>query len=234
VALSYHPPTVAEGVIKTPEFGAAHPTRVMLVDDHPIIRTGVGLALRECLDIKVVAEAGSGEAALQLLERVRPDVILMDLEMPGMGGIRAIRAIHDLAPDAKIVVLTFLEDGDKVQQALRAGAIGYQLKNIKVDELISAVLSADSGVVSIAPEAALTLARTTSAGRKLGDDLTEREREVLVLLTEGLPNPAIARELVVSVATVKFHLRSIRSKLGTKTRTATVAVALQHRLVPVG
>lgn len=211
---------------------ASHVTRVMIVDDHPVVRRGIKLSLLSFPEFEVVGEAASGEEAIRLLEDVHPDIILMDLVMPGMGGLLAIRAIHDVTPDARIIVLTSFEEGGLVQEALQAGAIGYQLKGGEIDELVNAVRLAAGGIPTLAPAAAQALVRVTSAARKFGDDLTDREREVLALLARGLPNTAIAKNLVVTVATVKFHLRSIRSKLGTSTRTETVAVALQNRLVP--
>ncbi len=214
--------------------GSAGVTRVMIVDDHPVLRRGLRASLLSFPDFEVVGEAGSGEEAVRLFAQVRPDIILMDLVMPGMGGVSAIRAIRAIAPDAKIMVVSTYEEGDLVQEAFQAGAIGYQLKGIEIDDLVNAIRQAVSGILSLAPAAAQSLVRTTATtttARKLGDDLTEREREVLTLLARGLPNAAIADRMVVTVATVKFHLRSIRLKLGTKTRTETVAVALQNRLI---
>lgn len=207
-------------------------TRVMIVDDHPVFRRGLTASLLSFPDFEIVGEAGSGEEAVRVFEQVRPDIILMDLMMPGMGGISAIRAIRETAPEAKIMVLSMYEEGDLIQEALQAGAIGYQLKGVEVDDLVSAIRQTVSGIPSLAPAAAQSLVRTTRTARKLGGDLTVREREVLNLLARGLPNTAIAEQMVVTVATVKYHLRSIRSKLGTKTRTETVAVALQNRLIP--
>lgn len=210
----------------------SHPIRVMIVDDHPIVRQGIKLSLRSTSDFEVVGEASSGEEALDLLEQAHPDVILMDLVMPGMGGVPAIRAITEMAPDVKVIVLTSYEEGDLVQETLQAGAIGYQLKSIDIDELLNTIRLAVSGVPSLAPAAAQSLVQVTKTARKLGDDLTDREREVLALLAQGLSNPAIADKLVISKATVKFHVHNICSKLGTTNRMEAVVVAMHRRLVP--
>ena len=211
---------------------ASGTTRLMIVDDHPIVRRGLKLALLTSPDFEVVGEAATGEDAIELLEQVQPDVVLMDLLMPGMGGINAIRRIHDIAPDVKVIVFSHCEEGDRVREALQAGAIGYLLKDIEIDNLFAAMREAASGIASLDPKAARALVQLTKVARKLGDDLTERERDVLGLLVQGRSNGVIAVSLVITPATVKFHLRNIRSKLGTTSRTETVVVALKHRLVP--
>jgi len=205
---------------------------VLIVDDHPVVRSGIRLSLLSCPDMIVVGEAGSGEEALRLVERIHPQIILMDLMMPGMGGIEAIRALHARVPEARILVMSSFEDGELVREALRAGAIGYELKSAALTDFVRAIRSAAAGRPSLAPVAAQALARVALRGRARRDNLTEREREVLRLLARGLSNAAMAEQLVVSPATIKFHLRGIRSKLGAVTRTQTVAVALRHRLVP--
>jgi NarL family two-component system response regulator LiaR len=212
--------------------GQALVTRVLIVDDHPIVRSGIQLALLSCPEFTVVGEAGSGEEALRLVEQVRPDLILMDLVMPRMGGLSAIRAIRERVPDARILVLTSYEEGDTVQQALQAGAIGYQLKGVAMTELLEAIRLAAAGQSSLAPMAAQALVQATQQAPALGGDLTGRERAVLGLLIHGLSNKEIAERLVVTIATVKFHLRNIRLKLGATTRTQTVVMALRHRLIP--
>jgi DNA-binding NarL/FixJ family response regulator len=212
--------------------GTTRTTRLMIVDDHPIVRRGLKLALLSSPDFEVVGEAATGEDAIELLEQVQPDVVLMDLVMPGMGGVNAIRGIHDVAPEVKVIVFSHCEEGVQVREALQAGAIGYLLKDIEIDNLFAAMREAASGIASLAPAAARSLVRLAKVAPKLGDDLTEREREVLALLVEGRSNESIAVGLVITPATVKFHLRNIRSKLGTTSRTETVVVALRHQLVP--
>jgi two-component system, NarL family, response regulator LiaR len=207
-------------------------TRIMIVDDHPLLRRGLTALLLSVPGLEIVGQVGSGEEAVDLYEQVRPDIVLMDLLMPGMGGVEAIRAIRRVDPEAKIMVISNYEDGDQVKEALQAGAMGYQLKGGEIDELVDAIRQAVSGIPTLARAAAASLVRITIKGPRLGDDLTDRERELLELLAKGLPNTAIAERMVVTVATVKFHLRSVRTKLGTKTRTETVAVAIQHHLIP--
>jgi two-component system, NarL family, response regulator LiaR len=207
-------------------------TRVLVVDDHPLLRRGITASLLSVPGFEVVGQVGSGEEAVEQFAQVRPDIVLMDLVMPGMGGAEAIRAIRRIDPEAKIMVVTTYEEGDRVKEALQAGAIGYQLKGGDIDELVEAIRQAVHGIPSLAPAAARSLVRMTIKAPKLGDDLTDRERELLELLAKGLPNTGIATQMVVTVATVKFHLRSVRTKLGTKTRTETVAVAIQHHLIP--
>jgi NarL family two-component system response regulator LiaR len=205
-------------------------SRVLIVDDHPVLRRGLAVSLLAFPEFEVVGEAGSGEEALRLFSELRPDLVLMDLMMPGMGGVAAIRAIRALDPAAKILVLSNYPDGVLVQEALKAGAIGYELKGTDIDTLVNTIRRAREGTPTLAPVAAQALVRLSNSAPRLGDDLTAREREVLALLVRGLPNTAIAEALVVTEATVKFHVRGIRAKLGTATRTQTVAVALQHHL----
>jgi NarL family two-component system response regulator LiaR len=234
------PATAAARVTPTPSgtppaAGAAAPpvTRILVVDDHPVVRRGLAVAVLASAAYDVVGEAGSGEEAVRLFAALRPDLVLMDLVMPGMGGVAAIRAIRALDPEARILVLTNYPEGELVEAALQAGALGYHLKGVDLGALADAIGQAARGVASLAPEAAQALVAASRATRELGQgELTAREREVLALLVRGLSNAAIAAALVVTVATVKFHVRGIRTKLGTATRTETVAVALRRGLVP--
>jgi NarL family two-component system response regulator LiaR len=179
--------------------------RVLIVDDEPRLRKGLRASLLYYADVEIVGEVGTGEEAIRLLEHVQPDIVLMDLLMPGMGGVAAIRAIRTLDPQATIVVLATDEDGDLVQEALQAGAIGYQRKGHEILELVAAMRRAVHRVPGSATRRDMPM---------VGDPLTEREREVVTLLAQGLSTAAIAERMVVTVATVKFLLRSIRSKLG--------------------
>jgi NarL family two-component system response regulator LiaR len=211
----------------------SEPIRIVLADDHTLVRSGITYSLVGCDDLEVVGQAASGEEALRLVEQLHPDVVLMDLLMPGMGGFTAIHELHERFPEVPVLALTSFKEGDMVQQALQAGAIGYLLKDVEVEELVKAIRLAHQGMPSLAPAAAQTLVHEVAKRPPaLGHDLTEREREVLGLLTAGLSNQQIAARLVITPATVKFHTRSIRSKLGTSSRTETVVVALRHRLVP--
>jgi len=206
--------------------------RVMLVDDHAVVRSGLSTFLMVCDDMQLVGEAANGEQALGICQQARPDVVLMDLVMPGMDGVAATRKIHEQCPQTQVIALTSFKDRELVQGALRAGAIGYLLKDVTADELTNAIRAAYAGKPTLAPEAAQVLIQATHMpAEKVGPDLTEREREVLALMVQGLNNGQIADKLVVSVSTAKFHVSSVLSKLGAATRTEAVAIALQNHLV---
>ena len=208
-----------------------NPIRVMLVDDHAVVRSGLSAFLLAFDDLELVAEAGSGEEAVRLCERLRPDVLLMDLVMPGMDGAAATRAIRERCPQIQVIALTSFKEQELVQGAMEAGAIGYLLKNVTADELADAIRKAHAGRPTLAPEAAQALIQATREPPSPGYDLTERERQVLALMVEGLSNPEIAERLVVSPSTVKFHVSNILSKLGVAGRTEAVALAVQSGLV---
>jgi NarL family two-component system response regulator LiaR len=210
------------------------PIRVMLVDDHAVVRSGLGAFLLVFDDLELVGEASSGEEAVRLCQQLEPDVILMDLVMPGMDGAAATQAIRQTCPNIQVIALTSFKEEDLVHSALQAGAIGYLLKNVSADELAEAIRAAYAGQPTLAPEATQVLiqaSRSPETTPAPGFDLTERELEVLALLVEGLTNPEIAERLVVSRSTVKFHVSSILSKLGASSRTEAVAMALQHDLI---
>jgi NarL family two-component system response regulator LiaR len=205
--------------------------QVLLVDDHTVVRSGLSAFLMAFDDLELIAEADSGEEAVALCNRFHPDVVLMDLKMPGIGGAEATRRIREHWPDIQVVALTSFKEGQMVEDAMEAGAIGYLLKNVSADELAEAIRAAHSGEPTLAPEAVQALIQSTRRAPKVGFDLTDREHEVLALMTEGMSNPEIAEELMVSRSTVKFHVSNVLSKLGADSRTEAVAVALQHDLV---
>jgi len=205
--------------------------RVMLVDDHQMVRNGLGTFLMVFDDLELVGEARDGEQALAIFERARPDVVLMDLKMPRLDGVQATAALVERDPDARIIALTSFKDEALVQDALDAGAIGYLLKDIDADDLADAIRAARRGEPTLAPEAAWMLFKASRREPAVGDDLTEREREVLALIVEGQTNPEIAERLIISPSTVKTHVSNILSKLGVSTRTEAASLALQQGLV---
>jgi NarL family two-component system response regulator LiaR len=206
--------------------------RVMLVDDHTVVRSGLITFLKAFPDLELVAEASSGERAVQLCQQVQPDVILMDMVMPGMDGATAIGKILAKFPHIQIIALTSYKEEELVEAALQSGAIGYLLKDVTAHELAAAIRSAVKGIPTLSPEAAKVLIKTARVpADKLGSDLTNREREVLGLMVEGLNNNQIAERLVISISTVKFHVSSILSKLQVSSRAEAMAAAYQHKLV---
>ncbi|MGE5378080.1 MAG: response regulator [Bacteroidota bacterium] len=208
------------------------PIRVMLVDDHAMVRRGLAAFLKVFDDLQLAGEAESGETAIQLCAEVLPDVILMDMVMPDMDGAAATRVIRQQFPQVQVLALTSYKEGDLVKNALKAGAIGYLLKDVSADDLADAIRAAHSGRATLSPQAAQALVETTNQHPLPGLDLTEREREVLALMVEGLNNTQIAGRLVVSPSTIKSHVSNILSKLGVVSRTEAVTLALRSHLVP--
>jgi len=207
------------------------PIRVITVDDHEVVRGGIKFTLLTTDDIELVGEAHDGEEALRLCQQVQPDVVLMDLMMPGMDGVATTQAIRERCPEVQILVLTSFHDEDLVPRAMQAGAIGYLLKGVPNQQLVDAIRAAHAGQPTLAKEAIADLVQAAAPSPKLGDDLNKREREVLALLAQGLSNKEIAERLFVSVATVKYHVRVLLSKLGASTRAEAVALAWQHDLI---
>jgi two-component system, NarL family, response regulator LiaR len=206
-------------------------TRIAIVDDHAMVRSGLAAFLSVADDLELVGEAENGQQALRLCAEERPDVVLMDLVMPGMDGVQATRAIRERFPDIRVIALTSFPEDRLVQDVLEAGALSYLLKNVGADELARAIRAAREGRSTLAPEAAQVLIHRATHQPLPGHDLSPREREVLVLMVQGLSNPDIADRLVVGRSTIKFHVSSILGKLGVQSRTEAVAMAVQHRLV---
>ena len=205
---------------------------VMVVDDHTVVRNGIRFSLLAFDDIELVGEADSGEEALRLCTQIQPDVILMDMVMPGMDGAATTRAIRDRYPKAQVLALTSFQEGNLVEEALKAGAIGYLLKDVAVDELADAIRLAYSGRSTLAPAAAQALAQVAAHPSKLDFDLTDRQQEVLALMVEGLSNAQIAEQLTISLPTARFHVSTILSKLGATNRAEAAALAVKYRLIP--
>jgi NarL family two-component system response regulator LiaR len=187
--------------------------------------------LRVKPDLKLIGEARNGREAVDMCAELQPDVILMDLVMPEMDGATATRLIRECCPKIQVIALTSFQEQSLVEEALQAGAIGYLLKNVSASDLAEAIRAAQAGKTTLAPEAVQALVQASSREPALGHDLTPREREVLVLLVEGLTNPEIADRLTVSRSTAKAHVSNILSKLGASTRMEAISLALQHKLV---
>lgn len=205
--------------------------KLIIVDDHAVVRSGLSKFLMVNKDLQLVAEASDGAEAVQMVSLHKPDVVLMDLMMPGMDGIAATREIHQKYPQVKVIALTSFSEQNMVQGALQAGAVGYLQKNVTAVELANAIRSACTGRMTLSPEAAQVLAQSVTQPQIPGNQLTEREREVLKCMVEGLNNNEIAERLVVSLGTVKFHISNIFQKLGADSRVQAVKTALEQKLV---
>jgi DNA-binding NarL/FixJ family response regulator len=208
------------------------PLRLLIVDDHPIVRSGLRHLFETEPGFDVVAEAADGAAAVEAVVRERPDVVLMDLQMPSMGGVEAIRRIRALPEPPRVLVLTTYDSDAQILAAIEAGAAGYLLKDTERDTLFSSVRSAARGGSPLAPTVAARLVRHVGSGAaQTLEPLTLRELEVVRLVARGASNREIARDLRLSEATVKTHLLHIFEKLGVSDRTSAVTTALERGLI---
>ncbi len=204
--------------------------RIVLADDHSVVRQGLRMFLALDPELEVVGEAANGAEAVQAARTLRPDVVLMDLLMPVMDGIAATAAIRKEVPDVEVIALTSVLEDEKVVGAVRAGAIGYLLKDTESDELCQAIKAAAAGQVQLSPEAAARLVREVRMPDS-PETLTERETDVLRLLAHGQANKEIARNLVIGEKTVKTHVSNILAKLGLPSRTQAALYAVRIGLV---
>ena len=204
--------------------------KILLVDDHTVVRSGLSKFLMVNKDLKLVGEASDGAEAVQMVALHKPDVVLMDLMMPGVDGISATREIHQKYPKVKIIALTSFAEQNMVQGALQAGATSYLQKNVSAKELGIAIRSAYEGKMTLSPEAAQVLANSVAQPQIHGEQLTERERDVLKCMADGLSNNEIAEKLVISLGTVKFHVSNIFHKLGVESRVEAVKLAIEQKL----
>jgi DNA-binding NarL/FixJ family response regulator len=205
---------------------------IVVVDDHPIVRDGLVAVLSTQPDFEVVGEASSGPEAIQCVGASRPDVILLDLEMPDMDGVETLQRLRDIDPAVRVIVFTAFDTDERIVKAVQAGAQGYLLKGVPRDEIFNAIRVVHAGGALLQPVIASKLLRqVTRDAQPEPDPLTERELEVLRLMAQGQMNKEIAAALVISERTVKFHVSAILSKLGAGNRTEAVTLAAQQGLI---
>ena len=211
---------------------AVQAVRVLIVDDHSIVREGLHTLLSEEDVIAVVGEAANGAEAITLAQRLSPDVVLMDLVMPEMDGIQATSRVREVSPDSKVLVLTSFADDQRVRDAIQAGAIGYLLKDVLKPDLLRAIQNAAQGRSTLHPDVQQLLMQQASAARepKAHDSLTEREMSVLKLIAQGRSNKEIATTLFLTEGTVKGYISTIFDKRGVEDRTQAALYAVKHKL----
>lgn len=216
----------------------SEPISVFLVDDHPVVRQGLRTFLSTLDDVEVVGEAEDGEQAVAAIERALPDVVLMDLVLPGIDGIEATRRVRASSPATKVIVLTSFAEDDKVFPAIKAGAAGYLLKDVEPAALADGIRAVHRGEALVHPSVAAKLMQEVASGDRRADGgaggLTEREHEVLRLIARGMSNREIAKELTVSEKTVKTHVSNILAKLHLADRTQAALYAVRRGLADDG
>ena len=205
--------------------------KVLIVDDHPLVRQGIKTLLDVYDDIEVIGEAENGREALEMCEKYKPDIVLMDLIMPEVNGIEATKEIMNNWSYIKVVTLTSFVDKKLIEDSLKAGAIGYVLKNVSGDKLVATIRDADKGKSTLSSEASDFLISNIKKPPVADYQLTSQEKNILACLVEGLSNKEIARKLVLSLSTVKFHVSNILNKLGVSSRTEAVSLAIKNKLV---
>lgn len=204
--------------------------KVLIVDDHDVVRKGFSILLNRLDDIDVIGSTGDWRMALTFCMLYEPDVVLLDMRLPHMSGIDATQLIHNRFPDIQIVALSSSVDDTQIYEVLQAGAISYLLKTGTINELVGALRAAYHGIPTLAQEVTAVLISATRQQPKLGNDLTQREREILAYMTDGSSNRDIAQQLTLSTSTVKNHVSNIFSKLDADSRTKVVALAVEHHL----
>jgi NarL family two-component system response regulator LiaR len=205
--------------------------RILIVDDHPMVRSGLQDFILTHDGMQLVGEAQNGVEAVEFCASHDVDVVLMDLVMPLMDGSEATRRIVALGKPVKIIALTSFHEQNLVEQAMKAGATSYLLKNVTAQELVEAIKAASGGFSMLAPEATQALIQSNHPRREVGFDLTEKEREILAFLAKGLSNQEISDQLHISISTVKYHTANVFSKLGVRNRVEATTIALEHHLV---
>ena len=205
--------------------------KVLIVDDHSLVRNGIKTILGIYDDIEVIGEAENGKEALEICGKCLPDVVLMDLVMPELNGIEATKKILESWPTIKVVTLTSFVDKKLIEDSLKAGAIGYVLKNISGENLVATIRDAEKGKSTLSSEASDFLISNIKKPTVVEYQLTNQEKNILGCLVEGLSNKNIAQKLVLSLSTVKFHVSNILNKLGASSRAEAISIAIKNKLV---
>jgi NarL family two-component system response regulator LiaR len=205
--------------------------KVIIADDHLVIRSGIRAVLSVYDGVELAGEAVNGQEAVELCEKYRPHVVLMDIMMPVMDGIEATASIMERWPDTRIIMLSSYKDAELVEGSLKAGAISYLLKNASADEIVNAIREASGGRSMISPEVTQVMVSEMKKQKEKAYNLTRREKEILALMIDGLSNKEIAKKLVVSSYAIKFHVSNILNKLGVYSRSGAVSLALKQNLV---